>query len=186
MNLLGKGDIADIDLISIAARYTPHVIIDGPTIYAGEQHAIFAGDTHLCQRADHMISILGGYKALSSVYVSRKDQFHDVFPVLVDTAKRFIPKVLNEIREIPSTSSEVHNRKQRVFRAWESYAETLGYKGGNIGWSHSPQWVIMPYPPWETCGCQSCLCSERKPCHKLRVCKGCWKIFYCSAKCQKM
>lgn len=35
------------------------------------------------------------------------------------------------------------------------------------------------------CHWSGCLCHEIVPYHSLRVCKGCWKVFYCSQLCQK-
>ncbi|KIP09034.1 hypothetical protein PHLGIDRAFT_351151 [Phlebiopsis gigantea 11061_1 CR5-6] len=34
------------------------------------------------------------------------------------------------------------------------------------------------------CGWRECLCFGDRPSHRLKVCKRCTKVFYCSAKCQ--
>lgn len=40
-------------------------------------------------------------------------------------------------------------------------------------------------PAWRGCGWHLCVCNDMQPCHSMRVCKGCWKIRYCSSVCQK-
>ena len=40
------------------------------------------------------------------------------------------------------------------------------------------------FEPLRRCGWSECLCNVHKPAHKLRVCKGCWVVAYCSKKCQ--
>lgn len=49
---------------------------------------------------------------------------------------------------------------------------------------------ILSYFPEESLdpkGCYSirCLCFGSRPVHKMRVCKGCWNVRYCSKRCQK-
>ncbi|EKM57268.1 uncharacterized protein PHACADRAFT_254948 [Phanerochaete carnosa HHB-10118-sp] len=35
------------------------------------------------------------------------------------------------------------------------------------------------------CAWRECLCSGERPLHKLRMCKGCENVLYCSTKCQR-
>lgn len=35
------------------------------------------------------------------------------------------------------------------------------------------------------CHYELCICSGMKPPHQLRVCQGCWSVFYCGEYCQK-
>ncbi|KAJ3550537.1 hypothetical protein NM688_g5058 [Phlebia brevispora] len=39
---------------------------------------------------------------------------------------------------------------------------------------------------WGQCRFAGCACSGIKPSHKLRVCKGCWQVQYCSSYCQTL
>ncbi|CAL1711740.1 unnamed protein product [Somion occarium] len=47
---------------------------------------------------------------------------------------------------------------------------------------------IPHFPGYETCvqSCHfpNCLCSNKRPMHPMRVCKGCWRVFYCGKPCQ--
>lgn len=36
----------------------------------------------------------------------------------------------------------------------------------------------------KTCHFQLCLCHQYAGAHEMRVCTGCWKVFYCTTKCQ--
>ena len=36
-----------------------------------------------------------------------------------------------------------------------------------------------------SCAWKDCLCFGQKPHHKLKTCTKCYKVFYCSRKCQK-
>ena len=40
------------------------------------------------------------------------------------------------------------------------------------------------FGPSERCGWKNCLCSVYKPIHRLRVCKGCYRVAYCNPDCQ--
>ncbi|CAL1711766.1 unnamed protein product [Somion occarium] len=44
------------------------------------------------------------------------------------------------------------------------------------------------FPGYDTCiqSCHfaDCLCSHKRPLHALRVCKGCWRVYYCGRSCQ--
>lgn len=36
----------------------------------------------------------------------------------------------------------------------------------------------------KNCHLSSCICHTYAGAHEMRVCKGCWKVFYCTTKCQ--
>ena len=38
---------------------------------------------------------------------------------------------------------------------------------------------------WKGCNYYRCICNDVPPCHKMKVCKGCWRVRYCCAECQK-
>jgi hypothetical protein len=45
---------------------------------------------------------------------------------------------------------------------------------------------LSSVPGARSCGWKECLCSwDGRPPHRMRKCKGCWKAWYCSTKCQK-
>lgn len=70
---------------------------------------------------------------------------------------------------------------QPIVQAWHAFGKALEvekYLSVAEQTSHSV------FPPLERCAWQDCLCSVYKPIHPLRVCKGCWRVVYCNAKCQ--
>ena len=38
---------------------------------------------------------------------------------------------------------------------------------------------------WRGCNYGRCVCNDVPPCHKMKVCRGCWRVRYCGVKCQK-
>ncbi|GJE93345.1 zinc finger MYND domain-containing protein [Phanerochaete sordida] len=45
--------------------------------------------------------------------------------------------------------------------------------------------TCTPFAPFERCAWHECLCSRHKPAHRMRMCKGCERVFYCGERCQK-
>ncbi|EKM57263.1 uncharacterized protein PHACADRAFT_254940 [Phanerochaete carnosa HHB-10118-sp] len=54
-----------------------------------------------------------------------------------------------------------------------SYEPTMGPSSGTRRWRKD-----------NGCAWRECLCFGERPYHKLRVCKRCKKVMYCSIKCQ--
>lgn len=36
-----------------------------------------------------------------------------------------------------------------------------------------------------SCAWQACLCSHKRPSHRMQVCTGCYVVHYCNKKCQE-
>lgn len=41
-------------------------------------------------------------------------------------------------------------------------------------------------PHWKACNWFICVCRELRPCHRMKVCKGCWRVRYCCVACQQL
>lgn len=50
--------------------------------------------------------------------------------------------------------------------------------------SNNAERILRP-APWRACHFGHCICNDMYPCHKMKVCKGCWSVRYCCALCQK-
>lgn len=44
---------------------------------------------------------------------------------------------------------------------------------------------LLNLAPWKACHFSRCVCNDMRPCHKLKVCRGCWTVKYCCTECQK-
>lgn len=48
-------------------------------------------------------------------------------------------------------------------------------------WSFVDSYTARPH----RCSCYACICSGIKAPHKLRICQGCFSMFYCNKRCQQ-
>lgn len=82
--------------------------------------------------------------------------------------------------------------KQIRLEPWrESYSVLNEWRsiGTKLGIEHT-RFSKLPEDPEDVektdrmCNWKDCLCHKIVPYHRLRVCTGCWKVFYCSNMCQ--
>jgi len=107
------------------------------------------------------------------------------------TTERVWHDTLKDILSIRTSGVRQLALKNAVLRAWRSYGGAFSLREGvdvttcripstpsNLG----SYWLIP-----KRCFLNSCPCSATmQPCHHLRVCKGCWRVLYCSPKCQSL
>lgn len=131
--------------------------------------------------------------------LSRLSMIVEVVACCVDISKKLKPAVprpkLDALRYSSAKQwGEVENalRNKRlnsypnwkpIVKAWDLFGKILkvdeyGSVAG-VNADASPAFMLL-----ERCGWQECLCSVHRPIHRLRVCKGCWRVAYCNAKCQ--
>ncbi|KAI0784677.1 hypothetical protein C8Q75DRAFT_377844 [Abortiporus biennis] len=74
---------------------------------------------------------------------------------------------------------------KKGFNAWTSFSESLDpwieprtQVVSLTSWRQ--QWSLSRY-----CNSLVCLCSNARSKHPLKICKGCWTVYYCSEGCQK-
>lgn len=70
------------------------------------------------------------------------------------------------------------------YPSWRTYVQQYKKLGTLISTTQQG-WYDLGFSPLERCGWSGCVCSVVKPAHRLKVCKRCWLVAYCSAKCQK-
>lgn len=73
---------------------------------------------------------------------------------------------------------------QPLIRSWHTFGTMLDVERYNAA-AVAEESVAPVFPPLERCGWQDCLCSVHEPVHSLKTCRGCWRIAYCSLRCQK-
>ncbi|TCD64030.1 hypothetical protein EIP91_004664 [Steccherinum ochraceum] len=95
---------------------------------------------------------------------------------------------LFSLRDIRSSNAAHARFVVQCNAAWLEYGEMLGFHPTvDVVTSHIPS---QPHPDsryWEIrkrCFCVACACHAARPNHRLRVCKGCWRVLYCNATCQ--
>ncbi|KAI0792555.1 hypothetical protein C8Q75DRAFT_753465 [Abortiporus biennis] len=131
----------------------------------------------LCGHVDHFIGyfnvFFGYHNQTTPPHPECKKQFPVFNKIWVETMRRLI--------------------SFRPQHPWKLIID--GYKnlGKDVGFRSSPNIIEEPdYKPGggesyryvRYCKWKECLCSDFKPHHKLRVCKGCWTVMYCSRRCQ--
>lgn len=129
--------------------------------------------------AGYTNSIVESYIKAAKYYVRSHDR--DILPLLISTAQRCVPPTISALRQMRATSPEVIRRRNRLLSTWRSYYSALGLREGeNTNHVEQP----LQVDPSQTCASKACLCYGKQPWHKLRVCKGCYRRFYCNVKCQ--
>lgn len=84
----------------------------------------------------------------------------------------------------PSPSSYTH--RGTVLQAWMDLGKACGLDLDTPFESvASVASAALPSAPRKTCAWRECVCYGDKPEHKLRECKQCSRVMYCSSKCQK-
>ena len=89
---------------------------------------------------------------------------------------------LTELRQIKAQDTSIQHK---IVRQWLMFGHAFGF-------SDTPRVVpvadidVGEYDRYERkkCHLSSCFCHKRAGAHHMRVCKGCWEVFYCSTKCQ--
>lgn len=100
---------------------------------------------------------------------------------LINPLKQQYGQVLRRIRQV-SKNANFNEYRLRALKAWSFLGASLRLKE-NYRRSVHPNRNWLPPKP---CHWEKCLCSTVFPQHSMRVCKGCWRVFYCSARCQEL
>ena len=97
---------------------------------------------------------------------------------------------LKSLRSLTTRTVAQSQLKVGAIKAWIEHGSNLELKEGvdvvtmqvpSVPSDVKPYWRIPKRCFWEACGC-----AGHVPAHRLRVCKGCWRVLYCSNKCQLM
>lgn len=177
----GEANLAEIDLISTLSRCSAGVLAEPDELMSCKsqfQIGVLEKTTDRRTTA-HTREILNVYISAAKYYVRSQNQ--DILPLLVATARRCVPATMDALRQVQSTSMDVNKRRIQLLSTWRAYYSALGLReGDDTSCVEEP----LRIAPWQTCTSKKCPCYGKRPCHKLRVCKGCYQRFYCNAKCQ--
>ncbi|KAI0343401.1 hypothetical protein BDW22DRAFT_1483470 [Trametopsis cervina] len=77
---------------------------------------------------------------------------------------------------LPSDQPDIKTASERILVLWKRYGDALGL--GRIG--------LEPVALGSTtCAWTPCLCHHMNSAHRMKVCKGCYQVYYCTKHCQK-
>lgn len=83
------------------------------------------------------------------------------------------------------TSEHVEETKEKMIKIWRDYGEVIGiHQDTELEQMTGIQHGRVFFP--KHCNWKLCLCSQSamKPLHRIRVCKGCYCVYYCNSNCQ--
>jgi len=116
---------------------------------------------------------------------------YDEVTHLKTTGERIWHNTLNSLLAVETRGDlKLSGMKSRALRSWRAYGATFGWKSG----VRAMNTVTPPSDPsdepryWKIpkhCFSNACACTSRPAAHRIRVCKGCYRVLYCGPKCQK-
>ncbi|KAJ3536325.1 hypothetical protein NM688_g6853 [Phlebia brevispora] len=156
-------NLVHADVIALIARHSVQTVLDpGPN---GRQGVL--------------VGLLKNCQTIAEARNAGINRRVSMAPIQV--AYKHARETCSALRRISVTDPAIRSRKVALLGAWSQYVRKLETYVPNLGGDHVP--VVHA---WETCASKACLCHGRVPHHRLRVCKGCWQVFYCNAKCQQL
>ena len=78
--------------------------------------------------------------------------------------------------------------KKAVLDSWRKYGVGFHTEGVNPSTSNEPSQLSDERRYWKIrrrCFWNGCACSISGAFHRFRVCKRCWRVLYCTEKCQR-
>lgn len=91
---------------------------------------------------------------------------------------RVLAPTLQKLRALPSSL-----RRTRAINKWTNLAKALELR--ETSWPEDITIDDSSHSHSRRCHWHDCMCSHTDPAHSIRVCKGCWQVFYCSRQCQR-
>lgn len=132
----------------------------------------------ICILLDVMFDVIKSYKALFGLHGSLLRLEADLYLTIMlkdaDHNLYFLEHMYREKR------SEVY---KHALETWKAITRDLQL-GLNSPLRNLLERSICP-PVWKACHWKVCICYEMNPCHPMKVCKGCWRVRYCSFACQQ-
>lgn len=91
-------------------------------------------------------------------------------------ARRSWPSAIRAIKRHQRESPQDDLRK-KVLQKWVMFGKRLSLTETDD--FTSDDWGLQ-----KPCHWKGCLCLKLNSNHPMRVCKGCWNVYYCNTKCQ--
>ena len=99
---------------------------------------------------------------------------------------------LKNLLAIDTQTSEKSDMKEKSLKIWRNFGLLFKWHGETSqasSTSHTASELSNQLAYWRIpkhCFAKACFCSTGDPHHYLHVCKGCWRVLYCSKKCQRL
>ena len=126
--------------------------------------------------------ILKTYATFYSFRFAPGNKMADMAKSVSDQARRVWLPVLKQLRalNIPADSEQY-----KWVQIWLDFGHNMGFRERFEQRLYdrlieSPRDVPRKHCHWE-----GCICTDKRPKHSVRICKGCYRVFYCSKQCQK-
>ena len=177
-NLQGRGNLANVDLLPLVSRCGPFAVLDDSTHQYNRECKHFETRAQLTLCQGHVIAVLMALRAEAIRYNRVQDT--RMFQKLHKSASTHVSTALTAINAVSSIDPAVKERKRILISVWKSYTAALGIRNPMSVEAVEPSSLC----PWEVCAWKACICHDKKAGHRLRVCKGCWQVYYCDNKCQ--
>lgn len=88
----------------------------------------------------------------------------------------------------PKSTTQARLRTKALSR-WRAYGAIWGLREGvDVISLEGPSPLSDERPYWniiKRCYYEACPCRATIPCHRMRVCKGCYRVLYCGSRCQR-
>ncbi|CAL1711730.1 unnamed protein product [Somion occarium] len=166
--IVASSKFVDLELLSMVAHVYPRALVNNDT-------------SHM--RMNMVGSIMSTYSGIGGSLMRRAPNV-TYTRVLLGAVRRVWLPTLRKLRALRiSPSSPEH----QWIREWLIFGEQLGFKESTeppLYDSYMAR-LVPAYPYHKHCHRKDCLCHRAKPGHSLRVCKGCWRVLYCSRRCQQ-
>lgn len=119
-----------------------------------------------------------------------KQDVHQIpgFAYLSRTTTAIWHDTMRKVKTIPAKDEQHRALLEDTVRIWQAYGFAFGLEeGAKVTTTKAPSTPSKDPKYWKIpkrCFSNACWCSQARAPHQLRVCKGCYRVLYCSPKCQ--
>ena len=143
---------------------------------------------HLCERQIVAVVTLFLRNIITFVPKIKREEpirYHQIR----EASARIWHTTLRDISNVRPQGLERIKDKHRALKAWKEYGQVFGlkenanvrlFKGPSTPSKHALYWKIPRQCFYKACACAAIDHSL----HDMRVCKGCYRVLYCNARCQ--
>ena len=140
--------------------------------------------------ADHLIDVLDLYSEMVLRWTTLQED--EKVSRVTRLARTHVPKAVGNLENISTSLTSCESAaRDRLVRSWTRFGTHVVKVPVNDDACHChgcPHAGLDKRPiktfPFVTCAYPLCHCYGKRAVHKMRVCTGCYKVYYCSRCCQ--
>ncbi len=120
--------------------------------------------------------LLEFWGSMGGIYCDSPEEYPEESQRFLTIAHKLWAPTLKRLR---ASRPKAKERRKEAIAMWEEFGKVLDFREASFN--------ARDLPPGHIRGCQwsECWCHDKKPSHSMNVCKGCWRVLYCSTKCQR-